>query len=88
MGALARRHGVSAVCQALRLDYYSLKRWANEPAHGCDFVEVKIPAPGEGSPGCIAELQDDQGRKLGLRWSCAPGPELLGLVRAFWKQGA
>ena len=88
MAILARRHGVSAVSRVLGLDYYALKRRTNEPAHGGDFVEVKIPVPGEGSPGCIAELQDQQGRKLVLRWSCAPGPELLGVVQAFWSHGA
>ena len=38
--------------------------------------------------GCTAELEDRQGRKVLLRWVSAPGPELLGVVRAFWGQAA
>lgn len=85
---LAQRHGVSAVARVLRLDYYALKRRADSSSPSPGFVEMKLPLPGGGSPGCVAELQDAQGRKLVFRWSGIPGPELLGLVQAFWKQGA
>jgi hypothetical protein len=87
MAMLARGHGVSAVSRALRLDYYALKRRANEADAAADFVELKFAAPGERRRGCTAELEDRQGRKLVLRWSWPPGPELLGVVQAFWEQG-
>jgi hypothetical protein len=88
MTALARTHGVSSVSRALRLDYYALQRRVHEPAPPSDFVEVKFAPAEDPNRGCTAEMEDRQGRKLLLRWSCAPGPELLGVVQAFWKQGA
>lgn len=88
MAALARTHGVSPVCQALRLDYYALKTRASQQVEVSDFVEVKFPSAGQGPQGCTAEFEDRQGRKLLLRWSSAPGPELLGAVQAFLNQGA
>lgn len=89
MGALARVHGVSAVSQALRLDYYSLKAWAGRQRRSAsDFVEVKLAPSGGAPPGCTAEFENSQGRKLVLRWSGTPGPELAVLVQAFLNQGA
>jgi len=88
MAALARTHGVSAVSQALRLDYYALQTRASEPVPTADFVEVKFAPPGDGPPGCTAEFENQQGSKLLLRWTCAPGPELLGAVQAFLNQSA
>lgn len=88
MAALARIYGVSSVSQALRLDYYALKRRVSEPASAADFVELPFSTADDPTRGCTAELEDRQGRKLLLRWSSAPGPELLGVVQAFWNQGA
>ena len=88
MAALARTHGVSPVSQALRLDYYALKTRASEEVPGSDFVEVKLASPGVGPQGCTAEFENQQGRKLLLRWTCTPGPEFLGAVQAFLNQGA
>ena len=88
MSALARTHGVSLVSRALRLDYYALQRRVNEQAPAADFVEVKFAPAEDPKRNCTIEMEDRQGRKLLLCWSCAPGPELLGVVQAFWKQGA
>jgi len=88
MAALGRRHGVSRVCQALGLDYYSLKRRVEEAVGGPDFVEIKMASAVDQSFGCTAQLEDGKGRKLLLRWSSSPGPEFLGVVQAFWNQGA
>lgn len=88
MSALARIHGVSWVSRALRLDYYALQRRVHEQAPASDFVEVKFAPAEDRRRGCTAEMEDRQGRKLLLRWSYAPGPELLGVVQTFWKQGA
>jgi hypothetical protein len=88
MAILGRTHGVSSVSQALRLDYYALKRRVSERMPASDFVEVKIAPADDRTRGCTAELQDRRGRKLLLRWSSAPGPELLGVVQAFLNQGA
>lgn len=93
MAALARAHGVSPVSQALRLDYYHLKRRATEaserqPSGAPGFVELKFPPSAPGAGFCVVELEDGRGRKLTLRWGAAPGPEFLGVVQAFWGQGA
>lgn len=84
---VARHHGVSSVSEALRLNYYSLKRRVEESAGATDFVEVKMAPTPEKPSGCTAQMEDGQGRKLLLHWS-SPGPELLGVVQAFWSQGA
>ncbi len=89
MAALARAYGVSPVAQVLRLDYYQLKRRAAEVPErqvsgAPKFVELKFPSSAPGF--CVAELEDQRGRKLTLRWGAAPGPELLGVVQAFWSQ--
>ena len=88
MSALARTHGIAPVSRALRLDYYVLKARASQPEPASDFVEVKLAPAGNVTPGCTAEFETQQGRKLLLRWSGTPGPELLGVVQAFWNQGA
>ena len=88
MAALGRRHGISRVCQALGLDYHSLKGRVEESAGAPDFVEVKTAPPSDHPPGCTAQLEDGRGRKVLLRWSSCPGPELLGVVQAFWNPGS
>jgi hypothetical protein len=92
LAALARTHGVSPVSQALRLDYYALKTRASkefpEAIPSSDFVEVKFPPPEQRPPGCTAEFENQQGRKLLLRWSGTPGRELLELVQTFLNHGA
>ena len=85
---LGRSHGVSPVAQALRLDYYALKRRVSQRSASWDFVEVKVAPAEDPRRGFTAEMEDRQGRKVVLRWSWAPGPELLGVVQAFWNQGA
>jgi hypothetical protein len=88
MADLGCTHGVSSVSQALRLDYYALKRRVSERMPASDFVEVNIAPANDPTRGCTAELEDRRGQKLLLRWSSAPGPELLGVVQAFLNQGA
>ena len=91
--ALARVQGVSAISRALRLDYDTLqgrvRAISNMPSASVtpDFVEVKFPS-GEGTPACVAQLEDGQGRKLTVRWESFSRGELLAIVQAFWRQGA
>jgi hypothetical protein len=93
IATLAGRHGVSAVCQALRLDYYGLKRRVGElskaapPLVSPEFVELKFP-PSDGTAACVAQLEDGRGGKLTVRWAAAPSTELLGLIQGFWKERA
>lgn len=88
VAVLGGRHGVSPVSQALGLDYYSLKGRVKDRACASDFVEVGMAPAGDLAQGCTAEFEDRQGRKVLLRWVSTPGPELLGVVRAFWGQAA
>lgn len=87
IAALACAHGVSPVSRALRLDYYHLKRRVSQRVAATDFVEVKWASPADETRGCTAEMEDRQGRRVVVRWSWAPGQELLGVVQAFWSQG-
>ena len=88
LAGLAREHGVSAISRALRLDYYALKRQVAQAPAVPQFFELPVARFGDLPPCCTAELLDAQGRKLVLRWCSAPGPELLGVVQAFWNQEA
>jgi hypothetical protein len=88
MADLGHTHGVSLVARALRVDYYTLKRRVRERMPAPDFVEVTMAPADDPRRGCTAELEDRRGRKLLLRWSSAPGSELLGVVQAFLNQGA
>ena len=85
---LGRRHGVSRVCQALRLDYSVLKRRVQESGVAPDFVEVQMASTPDQPSGCTVQLEDGKGRKLFLRWSCSPGPEFPGVIESFWNQSA
>jgi hypothetical protein len=63
MAALGRQHGVSRVCQALRVGYYALKRRVEGAAHAPEFVEVKMASPVGERSGCTAQMEDRKGRK-------------------------
>ena len=92
--ALARVHGVSAVSQALRLDYYTLKRRllgseplrkARRPA-AAQFVELpRLPAPAPSSS-CTVELADGSGATGTIRWPQPNPAALLGLAEVFWRR--
>ena len=88
LATVARTHGVSAVARALCLAYSALKRRVAEPAVLPEFVEVSVARADDLPPGCMAEMVAPQGRRVVVRWSCVPGPELSGLVQSFWNQGA
>jgi hypothetical protein len=84
----AREHGVSKVSQALRLDYYGLKKRLEsalsgpEPGSGLGFLE--IPLCGPSAAECVLELEDGQGSRLRVELKGAAPAELETLARAFW----
>lgn len=65
---LARRYGVSATSNALRLDYYELRRRVSVPPRSSPaaaFVEITpAPAPSSSPSECTVELEDVHGTKL------------------------
>jgi hypothetical protein len=96
--ALARKHGVYATAQGLRVNYDSLrarvgvrrpKRRAPK-ARGAAFVELGPALPLEpASPtGPVVELTGTDGQKLTLRLAGTEEVDLPGLVREFWSRGA
>lgn len=91
--ALARVHGVSPVSQALRVDYYALKRrvLGSEPVRKpqrkrAAFVELPVVSPAAASSGCVVELAQNGARRMTIRWAGSAGSDLLALAEAFWRR--
>ncbi len=86
----AREHGVSKAAQALRLDYYGLKKRVEsapelsdpEAATGRGFLEIPLCAPSAAE--CVLQLEDRQGARLRVELKGAAPTELETLARAFW----
>jgi len=96
--ALARKHGVYATAQGLRVNYDSLrarvgarrsKRRAPK-ARGAAFVELgpALPLSPTSPTGPVVELTGADGQKLTLRLASTEELDLPGLVREFWSRGA
>lgn len=88
---LARRHGISRVARALRLQYDALRDRA-EAAPGPKatatpgpFVEVPLRTP-RTPAACVVELEDERGWKMTLRLAAAHGADAAALVEAFWRR--
>lgn len=62
----ARRHGVHAVCRAVKLEHAALSRrvqaTAGEASHAPAFIEMEGPA--SESVGCIVELEKGNGTRM------------------------
>ena len=93
--ALARVHGVSPVAQALRLDYYGLKRRVleSEPPRKprrktiAPFVELPLIGPTPISPRCTVELAQYTGATLTIRWEGQAAVDVMELAESFWRAG-
>jgi len=93
--ALARAHGVSPVSQALRLDYYALKRRVleSEPVRKsglkavAPFVELPLIGQPATSPRCTVELAKNTGASLTICWEGPAAVDLIGLAEIFWRGG-
>jgi hypothetical protein len=92
MARLSRVHGISPVCQALRVNYSDLQRRVNplpkvslnKRSKPPTFVELNV-SPSTGA-GCVVEVED-RGAKMTLRLSAGNGADPIGLLQAFWRRG-
>jgi hypothetical protein len=93
LAALARSHGISPVSQALRLDYYALKRRVleSEPVRQSrlkavtPFVELPLLGPPASSPRCTVELAKNTGASMTIRWEGQAAVDVIGLAETFWR---
>ncbi len=89
---LAAEYGIHRTAKTLRVDYYSLKKRAEEAtadngpagAAGATFVELP-PAAWPGSGECTLELEDAGGAKLRVHLKGFEAPDLTALSRSFWQ---
>src|SRR5262249_19532356 len=84
---LGKRHGVSRTAAALGLDYYSLKKRAQEtaggaPATGPAFIELPCPVV-VGKQGLL-ELDHGAGVTVRMHLVGYDAAEVAALVRGFW----
>jgi len=84
---LVSRHGVSRTATALGLDYYSLKKRAQEaadpaPADGPAFVE--LPSPALVGKQAVLELDRGAGAALRVHLVGYDAAEVAALARSFW----
>ena len=88
---LAGVHGVACTANALRLDYYALRRRAGsspsdaEPATGA-FMELSVPPPAPLRE-CLVEWEDSLGARMRLHMKGCDMPDLVALGRSFWTPG-
>ena len=93
MVPLARAHGVSAIAQALRVNYTGLKdhMLADSAAtplgvvSQAGFVELPMTPGLAGSP-MVIELEDRLGLKLTVRLVQGGNSEVLALARELWRE--
>lgn len=91
MAKLARTYGVSRVSQALRVEYYALKRRVPDPQEPAAswsapaFVEVELPAAPVAPAPCVVELEDGCGLKMILRLTHHSEASVLAWTEAFWR---
>ncbi len=82
----AREHGVSKAAQALRLDYYGLKKRLESglpgPEPGSRFLEIPLPVASAAE--CVLELTNAQGARLRVELKGGAMSELESLARVFW----
>ena len=91
MARLSRVHGLSPVSQALRINYYDLKRRmgplrkvSSDPeGKSPAFVELNVSPPT--GVGCVVEVED-RGARMTLRLPVGCGTDPLGLLHAFWRR--
>jgi hypothetical protein len=88
---MARRYGINQTAQALRVDYYSLKKRAENEASSASetnrdamptFLELATPATSSTCE-CILELEDVTGSKMRVELKNVETPDLAALTRSF-----
>jgi hypothetical protein len=88
---LAREHGLQRTAQALRLNYYSLKKRFRligdalcRPQREATFVEL-LPPGAAGHSACTIEMENAQGGKMKIHVQGLGGPDIAVLSDSFWK---
>ncbi len=87
----AGRYGLHRTTQALRLDYYALKKRVEDAASDSEpdreaaatFLELPAPVSG-GVSECVVELEDPGGAKMRLHLKGGAVPDVTALARSFW----
>ena len=87
----AGRYGLHRTTQALRLDYYALKKRVADTASDRElgreaaaaFLELPALVSG-GASECIVELEDPGGAKMRLHLKGGAVPDVAALARSFW----
>jgi hypothetical protein len=89
---MAKSYGVNRTAQALRLDYYGLKKRvqqskvavADPPGKGAaSFLEL-VPLPPAGACECILDLENAKGARMRVQLKSITMPDLAALSRSFW----
>ena len=88
--ALARQHGIYAVCHPLRLDYTRLKQRLdgvpNPSRKPAKPVFVELTGSGTTTmPECVIEFESASGGKMRIQWKAPLPPDWAGLLRA-WRE--
>lgn len=88
---MARRYGINRTARVLGVDYYSLKKRAeNEVSTALEtngdatptFLELATPATASTCE-CILELEDVAGAKMRVQLKNVEAPDLAALTRSF-----
>jgi hypothetical protein len=86
---MADTYGIHRTAQALRIEYYSLKKRVaaasgrHAPGPMATFVEWP-PAVPAGPCDCTLELEDARGAKMRVHLKAVTPPDLAALSRSFW----
>lgn len=90
--AAGQEHGVSKTAQALRLDYYTLKKRVESgaeerpvaaPSSEVKFLEIPLGAA-SARPECVIEFEDAQGARLRVELQGSALAELETVARSLW----
>ena len=92
---LARADGINPIARALRLDYYALKRHAEEPARQAgkaapQFLEILpggMDAMSASRPQCTIEVEQAGGVKVRICLEGGPLPDVFGLLPVLLGEG-
>lgn len=91
---VAATYGINRTAEAIRVDYYSLKKRVEKhaavpsdvPEEGGKATFVELPAPVQPGAGeCILELEDPGGAKMRVHLKGVEAPDLAALSRSFWR---
>lgn len=93
---LASIHGISRTSQALRLDYYCLKkrleaasprtsaRRSPAPRAASPVPFIELPLQAAAGPACVIEVDDGRGATLRMELQGVAAGDLTGLVGSVW----